>query len=68
MSDLQKTLKRFAIASGNYNEFYELSLNFLKKQKVTIHKLIVQIGCTDLETFYNYQTRLNRLQRGSHAH
>ena len=55
MSDLQKTLKRFAIASGNYNEFYELSLNFLKKQ-------------TDLETFYNYQTRLNRLQRGSHAH
>jgi len=61
--ELQKALKRFALASGDYVEFYELAIGFIKKQKITVHELIHQIGCTDLETFYNYSKRIERLER-----
>ena len=58
-----KALLRYVQASEDFGEFYELAMGFLKRQKISIRRLKQELECSDLETFYNYHKRLERLER-----
>ena len=60
--EMRKTLKRFVLASGSFDEFHDLAMNYLKKQHKTIHQVKSEMECSDLETFYNYHKHLNALE------
>jgi hypothetical protein len=60
---MQKTLVKFALASGDFVEFYDLAMKYLKRQHKTIHQIKSEMECTDLETFYLYHKRLENLEK-----